>query len=95
LREAIDVACIVVFVSHSLRPCHAFCRSTPRDGYFTFGEIDQKDPTVYEDTFVLYAQSFIDFVKSKGVLVDPPLSEIFDAEDYLLGWDQLLCEGCS
>jgi 5'-nucleotidase len=49
--------------------------ATPRDGYFTFAEIDKNDPDQYVNTFVLYAQSLIDYVKDLRVISDPPLSE--------------------
>jgi len=49
--------------------------SAPRDGYFTFAEIDHSDPAAYEDTYILYAQSFIDFAKTQVNITDPPLSE--------------------
>jgi hypothetical protein len=49
--------------------------ATPRDGYYTFGEINKANDTEFFNTYVLYAQSFIDFVKDVKVLNDPPLEQ--------------------
>jgi 5'-nucleotidase len=45
-----------------------------KDGYNTFGEI-YKDPTKVEETYLDYAQSFVDYVKKVGALSKLPVSE--------------------
>ena len=63
-----------IFVSHtcSFGSSH---HSAPNDGYFTFTEIDHSNPAAYEDTTILYAQSFIDFAKDQVNITDPLLSD--------------------
>jgi 5'-nucleotidase len=49
--------------------------ATPRDGYFTFGEVDKTDPDVYVNLFIEYAQSLINFAEEFGVLEEILISE--------------------
>ena len=39
-----------------------------RDGYYTFGEIDQNDPAAFEDSYVEYAQSLVNYAVKIGTL---------------------------
>jgi 5'-nucleotidase/UDP-sugar diphosphatase len=49
--------------------------ATPRDGYFTFGEVDKTDPDAYVDLYIEYAQSLINFCNEFGVLEEILISE--------------------
>jgi 5'-nucleotidase len=49
--------------------------ATPRDGYFTFEEIDKTDPDAYVDLYIEYAQSLINFCNEFGVLEEILISE--------------------
>eukprot|EP00977_Amphora_coffeiformis_P016617 scaffold5172_cov155-Amphora_coffeaeformis.AAC.8 len=44
--------------------------SEGRDGYITFGEIEDK-----VDTFIEYSQAFIDYATEQGTIADPPREE--------------------
>lgn len=46
-----------------------------RDGYDTFGMLDQNDPNTFQNTFVEYGQSLVDYAKDVQVLTDIPLSQ--------------------
>ena len=47
-----------------------------RDGYYTFGEIDQNDPAAFEDSYVEYAQSLVNFAIKTGTLEEVDLEFI-------------------
>lgn len=48
---------------------------TPGDGYTTIGAIDKTDPTKYENTFFVDAQSLVKYSEFLGNISDIPLSE--------------------
>ena len=47
--------------------------SAGRDGYLTFGDITKEGRVT--DTYLDYAQSFVDYVRKVGVLKKLPVSE--------------------
>ena len=49
--------------------------ATPKDGYWTFGEINKNDHSVYRNTYVVDAQTLIDYSKSLGTLSNPPIDK--------------------
>lgn len=52
--------------------------ATPRDGYYEFGNIAAEDR---EDTYVEYAQSFIEYAESVGVL-EPVSSDRYSTQNW-------------
>jgi 5'-nucleotidase len=44
-----------------------------RDGYLTFGSVSQDGRAV--DTYLDYAQSFVDYVKEQGTISKPALAD--------------------
>lgn len=48
--------------------------ATPRDGYDTFGEVNKSNPDLYQNTYILYTQSLLNYASFLKNISDPPIS---------------------